>query len=341
MLHDVIKYDKIGYDNDYYRNLKKRQHMTAIMHRPQTDIIEYILETTNQQHIVAAYLASLAPTGQRSIRGALSRVAAVFGHSIDTMPWSSLRAQHLAAVRHRCIANGYSVATINHALAAVRGVLKTAWLHDLITTSDYHKAIAVRGARGSSLPAGRDVANGEIQTLMRSCDVTTPAGIRDRALLAVLWSGGLRRDEVAGATLANYDAARGDLVVTGKGNKQRVVCIGSSVRPLVNAWLAIRGNMAGALFCPINRGGRVAVGQHMTAQAVYKMLHTRAAVAGVATFSPHDLRRTFVGNMLANGTDIATVATMCGHSSINTTARYDRRKLDTLRAAADRLTMPM
>jgi site-specific recombinase XerD len=226
-------------------------------------------------------------------------------------------------------------------LAAVRGVLKTAWLHDLITTSDYHKAIAVRGARGSSLPAGRDVANSEIQTLMRSCDVTTPAGIRDRALLAVLWSGGLRRDEVAGATLANYDAARGDLVVTGKGNKQRVVCIGSSVRPLVNAWLAIRGNMAGALFNPINRGGRVAVGQHMTAQAVYKMLHTRAAVAGVATFSPHDLRRTFVGNMLANGTDIATVATMCGHSSINTTARYDRRKLDTLRAAADRLTMPM
>jgi site-specific recombinase XerD len=315
--------------------------MTAIMHRPQADIIEYILETTNQQHIVAAYLASLVPTGQRSIRGALSRVAAVFNHSIDTMPWSSLRAQHLEASRSQFSANGYSVATINHALAAVRGVLKTAWLHDLITTSDYHKAIAVRGARGSSLPAGRDVANSEIQTLMRSCDVTTPAGIRDRALLAVLWSGGLRRDEVAGATLANYDAARGDLVVTGKGNKQRVVCIGSSVRPLVNAWLAIRGNVAGALVCPINRGGRVAVGQHMTAQAVYKMLHTRAAVAGVATFSPHDLRRTFVGNMLANGTDIATVATMCGHSSINTTARYDRRKLDTLRAAADRLTMPM
>jgi len=354
MLHDVINYDKIGYDNDYYRNLKKRQHMTAIMHRPQTDIIEYILETTNQQHIVAAYLASLAPTGQRSIRGALSRVAAVFNHSIDTMPWSSLRAQHLAVLSSSLYLKNIhvapateqknklaSTATINHALAAVRGVLKTAWLHDLITTSDYQKAIATRGARGSSLPAGRDVANSEIQTLMRSCDVTTPAGIRDRALLAVLWSGGLRRDEVAGATLANYDAARGDLVVTGKGNKQRVVCIGSSVRPLVNAWLVIRGNAAGALFNPINRGGRVAVGQHMTAQAVYKMLHTRAAVAGVDTFSPHDLRRTFVGNMLANGTDIATVATMCGHSSINTTARYDRRKLDTLRAAADRLTMPM
>ena len=176
---------------------------------------------------------------------------------------------------------------------------------------------------------------------MRSCDATSPAGIRDRALLAVLWAGGLRRDEVAGATLAKYDAVRGDLKIIGKGNKERVVCIGSSVRPLVNAWLVIRGNAAGALFCPINRGGRVAVGQHMTAQAVYKMLHTRAAAAGVATFSPHDLRRTFVGNMLANGTDIATVATMCGHASINTTARYDRRKLDTLRAAADRLTMPM
>lgn len=317
--------------------------MTAIMHTPQADITTYTLETANQRHIVAAYLASLAPTGRRSIRGALSRVAAVFNHSIDSMPWSSLRAQHLAVLSSSMYRknNHVAPATINHALAAVRGVLKTAWLHDLITTSDYHKAIAVRGARGSSLPAGRDVANIEIQTLMRSCDTASPAGIRDRALIAVLWSGGLRRDEVAGATLANYDAVRGDLVVTGKGNKQRVVCIGSSVRPLVNAWLSIRGNAAGALFCPINRGGRVAVGQHMTAQAVYKMLRTRAAAAGVATFSPHDLRRTFVGNMLANGTDIATVATMCGHASINTTARYDRRKLDTLRAAADRLTMPM
>ena len=329
--------------------------MTAIMHTPQADSIEYILNPTNQRHIVEVYLASLVPTGQRSIRGALSRVAAVFNHSIDTMPWSSLRAQHLAVLSQSLYLKNdnlrpateqsnkvlASTATINHALAAVRGVLKTAWLHDLITTSDYHKAIAIRGARGSSLPAGRDVANIEMQTLMRSCDTTSPAGIRDRALLAVLWAGGLRRDEVAGATLAKYDAVRGDLKIIGKGNKERVVCIGSSVRPLVNAWLVIRGNAAGALFCPINRGGRVAVGQHMTAQAVYKMLHTRAAAAGVATFSPHDLRRTFVGNMLANGTDIATVATMCGHASINTTARYDRRKLDTLRAAADRLTMPM
>lgn len=315
--------------------------MTAIMHTPQAAITAPTRDTGNQQHIVAAYLSSLAPTGRRSIHGALMRVAGAFNRTIETMPWSELRASHIAAVRERCSANGLSIATVNHALAAVRGVLKTAWLGDLVSTSDYHKAIAVRGVRGSTLPAGRDVANLEVQTLMRSCDTATAAGARDRALLAVLWSGGLRRDEIAGATLANYDAARGDLVVTGKGNKQRVVCIGSSVRPLVDAWLLIRGNTAGALFCPINRGGRVAVGHHMTAQAIYNMLRKRAGAAGIATFSPHDLRRTFVGNMLACGTDIATVATMCGHASINTTARYDRRKLDTLRAAADRLTMPM
>ena len=341
MLQYGINCDKIGYDNDYYRNVFKGQHMTAIMQTTPTDLTSYSIDTANQQHIVGAYLASLAPTGQRSIRGALVRVAGVFNHSIDTMSWSSLRAPHIKYALQAMQCKQMSIATVNHALAAVRGVLKTAWLYDLMTVGDYQKAVAVRGLRGSTLPAGRDVANIEVQTLMRSCDIETAAGIRDRALLAVLWSGGLRRDEIAGATLANYDAVRGDLIVTGKGNKERVVCIGATVRPLVNAWLVIRGNEAGALFCPVNKGGRVAVGQHMTAQAIYNKLRARAVVAGVDSFSPHDLRRTFVGNMLANGTDIATVATMCGHASINTTARYDRRKLDTLRAAADRLTMPM
>ncbi len=79
----------------------------------------------------------------------------------------------------------------------------------------------------------------------------------------------------------------------------------------------------------------------MTAQAIYNKLRARAKVGGVASFSPHVLRRTFVGDMLANGNYIATVAIMCGYASINTTSRYDRRKLDTFRAATDRLTMSM
>jgi integrase len=174
---------------------------------------------------------------------------------------------------------------------------------------------------------------------MSSIDRTTPAGARDRAIVAVLVVGGLRLDELAGLTMASYDAANGRLVVNGKGNKQRAVYIGVA-RLAVGEWLAYRGNEAGALFCPVNRGGRVVMVERMTAQAVYNMLDRRRLGAGLASFSPHDFRRTAIGNMLSAGVDIATIARHVGHASVTTTARYDRRPEAQQRAAVERIAVP-
>ena len=162
--------------------------------------------------------------------------------------------------------------------------------------------------------------------------------IRDR-IIAVLYAGGLRRAELVDLDLANYEttAEGARLVVLGKGNKQRSVPLAGGAARALGDWLAVRGDAAGPLFHVVgnrNRGGR------MTTQAVYAMLKARATAAGVASLSPHDLRRTFVGDLLDAGADIATVQKLAGHASPATTARYDRRGEAVKRAAVDRLHVP-
>jgi integrase len=103
-------------------------------------------------------------------------------------------------------------------------------------------------------------------------------------------------------------------------------------------WLHVRGAGPGALFLSINKGGRV-LGAGISDAAVYDLVAKRAKAAGVKRFSPHDLRRTFAGDLLDAGADIATVQRIMGHSDSNTTAGYDRRGERSKREAIGRLHM--
>ena len=104
-------------------------------------------------------------------------------------------------------------------------------------------------------------------------------------------------------------------------------------------WLAARGERAGPLFVPISKRGRL-LARRLTDKAVTWILSVRATEAGVAPFSPHDLRRTFISTLLDAGADLATVADLAGHANIATTAKYDRRGEAAKRKAAALLTVP-
>jgi integrase len=235
----------------------------------------------------------------------------------------------------------YRPATVNKHLAALRGVLKQAVRLGNMALADYQAATDFKGVKGDTLPRGRALSSGEIRALVHACtEDTTAAGARDLAILALLYGCGLRRAEAASLDFADADLESGVVTVRGgKGRKDRTTHAPPGAKQALAAWAATRGPTPGPLLCPIDKAGRIAFRQ-MTAQAIYLALQKRAAEAGVATFSPHDLRRTFVSDLLDAGADLATVQKLAGHADPSTTARYDRRGEAAKAKAAGLLVFP-
>lgn len=291
------------------------------------------------RHPAAVYMASLAPGSHRTMRRALGVIAGIL---VDqdvadplSIPWHELRFQHTAAIRAQ-LGSRYSYTTANKMISAMRGVLKATWRLGLMSADDYHAAVAIENIKGETVPAGRSIPQGEIVALMGTCDQTR-TGIRDAAVFAVLYGCGLRRRELVSLNLTDYDQASGRLLVRGKRNKQRSVPVVGGVMRALGDWLTVRGPADGPLFVGTgnrNRNGR------LTTQAIYDMLQTRAAAAGIDDLSPHDFRRTFVGDLLEAGADIVTVQKLAGHANVETTARYDRRDEKTRQRAAELLHVP-
>jgi integrase len=115
--------------------------------------------------------------------------------------------------------------------------------------------------------------------------------------------------------------------------------VDNGAKRALDAWLAIRPAGGTAVFTSIRRGGHITA-EGMTAQAIYNVVVARCDAARIEGVTPHDFRRTFVGELLDAGVDLATVASMAGHSDPATTAGYDRRNSRARQAAASKLHWP-
>ena len=320
--------------------------MTEIVKREPTELSPAALATlAADQNPAIVYLAGLSEGSRRTMRQALNAIADLVSSgkaNAVTLPWAALRFRHTAAIRAK-LADSYAPATANKMLSALRGVLKAAWRLGQMDAEECQRAADVGSIKGETLPAGRSIAPGELAAMMDACtNDPTPAGARDGAIIALLYSCGLRRAELVALDLADYDAQAGVLKVRGKGNKERLAHVVAGAAAAVADWLAVRGgepSRPGALFLTIRKDGHV-LGERLTTQAIYKMLAKRAKQAGVKELSPHDFRRTFVGDLLDAGADISTVQRMAGHANVTTTARYDRRPEETKRKAANLLHVP-
>ncbi|QXJ19707.1 tyrosine-type recombinase/integrase [Actinomadura graeca] len=306
------------------------------------------------------YVASLeSPRSRRAMGACLHRLAAMLHVAAgreagaapgEAFPWGEVRAEHTAALRALIGAQTldgpdgepapWSPAYRNLHLSALRGVLRTAWRLGEMSTDDYQRAKAVANFRGTRLPAGRSVHAAEFTALLRACAADrSPAGVRDAALLAVLYTTGARRSEVAGLRREDYDPGERSLRIVGKGDKERLEYVHEGAAALLGAWLALDGRASGPLFKPVHRAGAV---QHrpMTDAAVRNAVVKRRTEAGLPPMTPHDFRRTFIGDLLDQGVDLATVQQLVGHASPATTARYDRRPGRRRRGAVDKLPFP-
>jgi integrase/recombinase XerD len=289
----------------------------------------------------AVYLASLAsPDSRVTQRQALDAIASILkpGLKAEGLPWHLLRFQHTQAVRTALVAR-YAPRTAKRHLSALRGVLKMALRLGLMTPEEHARAVDLKPVPGSRLPKGRCLSPEETRALVQACDPATLLGLRDRAALGILCSGGLRRFELVGLDLEHVVLEHGvpaSLRTKGKGNKERLVPLEPGAAGALTHWIRVRGLDPGPLILPFDRWGRIQR-RRMSRSNVEPLLEKIAQRAGVAAFAPHDLRRTFISTLLDVGVDIATVQQLAGHASVETTASYDRRGDDVKRRAVQRL----
>jgi site-specific recombinase XerD len=291
------------------------------------------------------YLDSLnSAESRRTMKGALDRIARILteGDTItgEGQPWWMLRFEHTSHIRAKLLEKGYSPTHFNKHLIALRQILRTCWRLELMSAEDYQRAADIKSMDVDRLPAGRNIHQNELAAMLKSCiEETAPTGVRNAALVAVLYSTGMRRAEAAGALLERYDAGERTLRIIGKRNKEREVYVSPSAVPFLDRWLALLGTRRGPMFRPIDKHGHIH-DTAMTPRAIGYVVARARSLAGLAPLATHDFRRTYTGDLLDAGVDLATVQRLLGHASPMTTASYDRRPGRAARAAADRLTLP-
>jgi len=171
-------------------------------------------------------------------------------------------------------------------------------------------------------PLPKGLSEEQVECLLAQPETATPIGLRDRAMLEVLYATGLRVSELVGLTVSQANLSGGVVRVTGKGGRDRVVPLGEESLQWTNLYLEqarqqlLRGRSCDALFVTARGAG-------MTRQAFWHMIKRRALSAGIhSVLSPHTLRHSFATHLLNHGADLRTVQMLLGHADLSTTQIY-------------------
>ncbi len=277
---------------------------------------------------------------RRTMKYALGVLTKMLGQDdMLFVPWASLTYAHTQLLRTK-LAESFAPASANLVLVALKGVLKETWRLGLISHEDFARATDLKPVKGHREPAGRSLPAGELRALFTSCDTTTALGARDAAMLGLMYGAGLRRADVVNATLENYDVTQAELKVIRKGSREQLVPLPNGASDAVAHWLKFRGDVNGPLVCGVLKDGRVRVGRRLSTDAVYDAVARAYTKAGVLKFSPHDLRRSFMGDLMDAGVDMVSIQKLAGHASPTTTSKYDRRPHATRRKAVQSIHVP-
>ena len=168
----------------------------------------------------------------------------------------------------------------------------------------------------------KSLSEAQVEALLTAPDVETPLGLRDRAMLELLYASGLRVSELVLLRTVRVSFSEGTLHVAGKGSKERLVPFGEEARSWIERYMRearaaiLAGRASDALFVTA-RGGP------MTRQMFWKRIKAHAFAAGIAVpLSPHTLRHAFATHLLNHGADLRTVQMLLGHADISTTTIY-------------------
>jgi integrase/recombinase XerC len=220
------------------------------------------------------------------------------------------------------IKNNLKSATINRRLAAIKSLVSFSY-------NCGHCEFMLEAVKGEKLSAYRDTTGVDPETFKRvlgGIDRGSLKGVRDYALMMLLWSNALRRSEVSRANIGDFDPVAKTLRIfgKGKGNQSEIVSLGIGTVTAIEAWLEARGEVTTdkALFCSINPGYRDG---RLCTQAIYNIVSDRFQSAGITkTMSPHRIRHSSITAALeATRGDVRRVQKLSRHSSLNTLLIYD------------------
>jgi site-specific recombinase XerD len=166
----------------------------------------------------------------------------------------------------------------------------------------------------------------EVARLLESIPLDDEQGLRDRAIVELLFSSGLRVSELVNLNRDHINTKRREFMVRGKGQKDRPVFIGEAAAERVKDYLAARLDNLPPLFLSYSRNNTISNGgdyRRLTARSVQRIINKYAKLAGITKHvSPHTMRHSFATDLLMNGADIRSVQSMLGHSNISTTQVY-------------------
>ncbi|ATG75646.1 recombinase XerC [Zobellella denitrificans] len=242
--------------------------------------------------------------------------------------WRVLTVSHVRGLATRLHKQGLSPRSIATQLSALRSFCDWLVLQGVLSANPAKGVSAPK--QGRPLPKNLDVD--ELHQLM-NLDESDPLAVRDRAIMELLYSSGLRLDELVGLNLGDVQFAERQLRVIGKGNKERILPVGRMALDWLEKWLAVRNELAGpdepALFVSQQR-------RRISHRSVQLRLAKRGQQQALSSHvHPHKLRHSFATHMLESSGDLRAVQELLGHADLATTQIYTHLDFQHLAKAYD------
>jgi integrase/recombinase XerC len=303
--------------------------------------------TESIRNPLTLYLTRLAPSSQLTMRYVLQDAADRLGFediNLEDIDWHLLQPEHVIALVAALREDGYAPNTSSLYVNAVRGVMNEAWRMNLISQEHLLRMRTVKAAAGTRLSQGRNLRRSLIREMMEVCaSDPRPQGLRDAAVIGILYGSGMRKSESVNLDLAQINFEERSLRVIGKGNKELIKYAPDWAFTKLQAWLAFRREQLkegeqddSFLFNRIRRGSHI-TRERITKHAIYYIARQRGEQVGVKIM-PHDFRRSFITRVIEEH-DLSIAQKLAHHTNIQTTASYDVRDDNERRRAVDRFDL--
>jgi len=236
----------------------------------------------------------------------------------NNLEWESMRRQDIEIYLNETQTEGISTSTLSRYISSLRSFYKFALLEDIISHSPVEEIELPKKIK--RLP--QFLNSDEVERLLNAPDRATPVGLRDAAMLELLYATGERVSEIIRLKMEDINLDEGYLLCTGKGEKQRLIPFGDNAADLLERYITdarpffIKKSSSPYLFLTIRSGP-------LSRKTFWKIMKDYRLKTGIKKqFSPHTLRHSFATHLLENGADLRSVQLLLGHSDISTTQIY-------------------